>query len=198
MRTVLGNMKLKTTLPWVEIKKRLKEKSDKELLSLISSCYKTSDEVKFYLTSIVVDEEEANEILMELKEILSQAFWATAKNGRPLGPNLKEAKKVISAVKEVTNNPETIVNFMLDYVEHGVGFTNVYGDMWDGYYSSIEGMFESLEKHLMKNVDKIDIEVTMNRIEDIVNKSNGIGWEFHDNLLDRYVALKFSIKELNK
>jgi len=191
-------MKFKTTLPWVEIKKRLKEKSDKELLSLISSCYKTSDEVKFYLTSIVVDEEEANEILMELKEILSQAFWATAKNGRPLGPNLKEAKKVISAVKEVTNNPETIVNFMLDYVEHGVGFTNVYGDMWDGYYSSIEGMFESLEKHLMKNVDKIDIEVTMNRIEDIVNKSNGIGWGFHDNLLDMYVALKFSIKELNK
>lgn len=191
-------MKLKTTLPWVEIKKRIKEKADKELLSLISSCYKTSDEVKFYLTSIVVDEEEANEILMELKEILSQAFWATAKNGRPLGPNLKEAKKVISAVKEVTNNLETIVNFMLDYVEHGVGFTNVYGDMWDGYYSSIEGMFESLEKHLMKNVDKIDIEVTMNRIEDIVNKSNGIGWGFHDNLLDMYVALKFSIKELNK
>ena len=198
MRTVLGNMKLKTTLPWVEIKKRLKEKSDKELLSLISSCYKTSDEVKFYLTSIVVDEEEANEILMELKERLSQTFWATAKNGRPLGPNLKEAKKVMSAVKKVTINPETILNFMLDYVEHGVGFTNVYGDMWDGYYSSIEGMFESLEKHLMKNVDKIDIEVTMNRIEDIVNKSNGIGWGFHDNLLDMYVALKFSIKELNK
>ena len=182
----------------MEIKKRLKDKSDKELLSLISSCYKASDEVKFYLTSIVVDDEEANEILMELKEILSQAFWATAKNGRPLGPNLKEAKKVISDVKKVTNNPETIVNFMLDYVEHGVGFTNVYGDMWDGYYSSIEGMFESLENYLTKNVDKIDIEATMNRIEDIASKSSGICWGFHDNLLDMYVALKFSIKELNK
>jgi hypothetical protein len=68
----------------------------------------------------------------------------------------------------------------------------------NGYYSSIEGMFESSEKYLMKNVDKIDIEVTMNRIEDFVNKSNGIGWRFHDNPLDMYVALKFSIKEWNK
>ena len=92
----------------------------------------------------------------------------------------------------------TLRNFMLYYVEHGVDFTNVYGDMWGGYYSSIEGMFGSLENYLMKNVDKIDIEVTMNRIEDFVNKSNGIGWGFHDNLLDMYVALKFSIKEWNK
>ena len=92
----------------------------------------------------------------------------------------------------------TLRNFMLYYVEHGVDFTNVYGDMWEGYYSSIEGMFKSLENYLMKNVDKIDIEVTMNRIEDFVNKSNGIGWGFHDNLLDMYVALKFSIKEWNK
>ena len=191
-------MKLKTTLPWVEIKKRLTEKSDRELLSMLSSCYKASDEVKFHLTAIAVDEEEANELLMELKEILSEAFWATAKNGRPLGPNLKEAKKVLSAVRKVTNNPEKIVNFMLDYVEHGVGFTNAYGDMWEGYYSNIEGVFESLGDYLIKNVDEIDIEAAMNRIEDFVSKSNGIGWGFHDNLLDMYAALKFSIKDLKK
>jgi hypothetical protein len=191
-------MKLKTTLPWVEIKKRLTEKSDKELLSIISSCYKASDEVKFYLTSIVVDDEEADEILMELKERLSNTFWDTAKNGRPLGPNLKEARNILSDVKKVTNNPETIINFMLDYVEHGVDFTNKYGDMWDGYYSSIESMFESLENCLTKNIDKINIAVTMTRIEDIVNKSNGIGWGFHDNLLDMYVGLKFTIKELKE
>jgi hypothetical protein len=191
-------MKLKTTLPWVEIKKRLKEKSDRELLSIISSCYKASDEVKFYLTSIVADDGDANEILIELKERLSQAFLATAKSGRPLGPNLKEARKIISDVKRVTKNPETIINFMLDYVEHGVEFTNKYGDMWDGYYSSIESMFESLENYLIKNVDKINVAVTMNRIENIVNRSNGIGWGFHDNLLDMYVGLKFTIKELKK
>lgn len=191
-------MKLKTTLPWVEIKKRLTEKSDKELVSIISSCYKASDEVKFYLTSIVVDDEEADEILIELKERLSQAFWDTAKSGRPLGPNLKEAKKIISDVKKVTKKPEKIINFLLDYVEHGVEFTNKYGDMWESYYSSIEGMFESLGKHIIKNVDKINIAVTMTRIEEIVNKSNGIGWGFHDNLLDMYVGLKFTINGLNK
>jgi hypothetical protein len=191
-------MKLKTTLPWVEIKKRLKEKSDKELLSIISSCYKASGEVKFYLTSLVVDDDEADEILMELKERLSQAFWSTAKNGQPLGPNLKEARTIISDVKKVTKNPKTIINFMLDYVEHGVDFTNEYGDMLAGYYSSIESMFESLENYLIKNIDKLDIAVTMTRIEDIVNKSDGIGWGFHDTLLDMYVGLKFRIKELKK
>jgi len=191
-------MKLKTTLPWVEIKKRLKGKSDKELVSIISSCYKESDEVKFYLTSLVVDADEADEILMELKERLSQAFWNTAKNGQPLGPNLKEARNILSDVKKVTKNPKTIINFMLDYVEHGVDFTNEYGDMLAGYYSSIESMFESLENYLIKNIDKINVAVTMNRIDDIVNKSNGIGWGFHDNLLDMYVGLKCTIKELKK
>ena len=191
-------MKLKTTLPWVEIKKRLTEKSDKELLSIISPCYKASDEVKFYLTSLVVNDEEADRILMELKERLSQAFWATAKNGRPLGPNLKEAKKILSDVKKVTNKPETILNFMLDYVEHGVEFTNNYGDIWEGYYLNIEGMFGSLGEYLIKNVDEINIAVTMTRIEEIVNKSNGIGWGFYDNLLDMYEDLKYSIKELKK
>jgi len=182
----------------VEIKKRLKGKSDKELVSIISSCYKESDEVKFYLTSLVVDADEADEILMELKERLSQAFWNTAKNGQPLGPNLKEARNILSDVKKVTKNPKTIINFMLDYVEHGVDFTNEYGDMLAGYYSSIESMFESLENYLIKNIDKINVAVTMNRIDDIVNKSNGIGWGFHDNLLDMYVGLKCTIKELKK
>ena len=182
----------------MEIKKRLTEKSDKELLSIISSCYKASDEVKFYLTSLVVNDEEADRILMELKERLFQAFWATAKNGRPLGPNLKEAKKILSDVNKVTNKPETILNFMLDYVEHGVEFTNSYGDMWEGYYSSIESMFESLGEYLIKNVGEIDIVVTMTRIEEIVNKSDGIGWGFYDNLLDMYVGLKFTINGLKK
>jgi hypothetical protein len=59
-------------------------------------------------------------------------------------------------------------------------------------------MFESLENCLTKNIDKINIAVTMTRIEDIVNKSNGIGWGFHDNLLDMYVGLKFTIKELKE
>lgn len=196
---VTDKMKLKTTFPWVEIKNRLKGKSEKELLSIISSCYKVSDEVRFYLTSIVVDDtEEADEILRELKEKMSETFWATARNGCPLGPKLKDAKKVTSDVKKVTNNPRIIINFMLDYIDHGVDFTNAYGDMWEGYYSSIESMFESMRKYLMKNIDKINIEEIMDRIEGIVDKSDGIGWGFHDNLFDMSADLRFNVKGLNK
>jgi len=192
-------MKLKTILPWVEIKNRLNGKSEKELLSIISSCYKVSDEVGFYLTSVVVDDnEEVDEMLRELGEIMSEAFWATARNGRPLGPKLKDAKKVTSDVKKVTNNPRIIINFMLDYIEHGVDFTKAYGDMWMGYYSSFESMFESMRKYLMKNIDKINIEEIMDRIEGIVGKSDGIGWGFHDNLFDMATDLKFNVEGLNK
>jgi hypothetical protein len=178
-------MKYNALLPWNEINKRLQNKSQKELLRIIANCYKLDDEIKYHLTVTVIDtHEELHKILQDLKKQMSLAFWATKKNGEPLGPKLSDAKKIVTKVKKLTNNPEIILNFMLDYVENGIDFTCSYGDLWENYYTSIENMYHSAIQMILKNKDTIEIETYLSRIDKMVVKTSGMGWGFYDTLMN--------------
>ena len=183
-------MKCKSSIPLSEIKKRLKGKSEKQLISLVSGCYKLSDEVKFYLsTKLMENEQEGQRIIEELKDELYYAFWRERGN-EPIIPDLKRAKKVISDLKIITNNPEIIISFMLGYIDHGISFSCKYGDMCEKYYNSIEKMFESMTKIILENSKQINIYQTVGRIEEIVDKSSAFGWGVYDNLSDWTEELK--------
>lgn len=178
-------MKYEVLLPWNEINSRLRNKSHTELLKIIADCYKLGDEVKYHLTLTVIDtNEELYKILQDLKKQMSLAFWVTKKSGEPLGPKLSDAKKVVTKVKKLTNNPEIILSFMLDYVENGIDFTCSYGDLWESYYTSIENMYHSAIKMILKNMDTIEIEKYLSRIDKMVAKTSGMGWGFYDTLTD--------------
>jgi hypothetical protein len=183
-------MKYKSTIPLSEIKKRLKGKSETQLISLILGCYKLSDEVKYYLsTKLMENEQEGQRMINELKDELSSAFWRERGN-EPMIPDLRRAKKVISDLKKITNNPEIIISFMLDYIDHGISFSCKYGDMWEKYYNSIESMFEFMTKIILENSKQINIYQIIGRIEEIVDKSSAFGWGVYDNLSDWTEELK--------
>jgi len=184
-------MKSKSLLPWNEIKNRLQNKSNKELLKILSDCYKLNDEVKYHLSVIVIDNnEELDKVLQDLRSQMSLAFWATKKSGEPLGPKLIDAKKIVINVKKFTNDPNIILDFMMDYVEHGINFTCSYGDLWENYYMSIENMYHSVIQMILKNKDTIDVEKYLKRIDKMVAKTSGMGWGFHDTLTDYTDELK--------
>lgn len=184
-------MNNKSLLPWNEIKRRLQNKSDKELLKILSDCYKLNDDVKYHLSVEVIEtNEELYQILQELKKQMSYAFWAKKKSGEPLGPKLNEAKKIVTKVKKLTKDQEIIMNFMLDYVENGIDFTSSYGDLWENYYTSIENMYYSTIQMILKNKDTIEIEKYLLRIDKMVAKTYGMGWGFHDTLTDFTDELK--------
>lgn len=187
-------MKIESILPWSQVKKRLQNRNKKDFLSLLSECYKISDEVKYHLTSLVVEsDKELEQILKELKREMKEAFWKKDNLGRPTGPDLKEAKKSISKAKKVTTNPRFILDFMIDYVHHGVDFTNEYGDLWETYYDSIEKMFLSIKYFILNNQGSLPVDEIIHRLEDIVEKSEDIGWGFYDTLEDILDDLKESI-----
>ena len=184
-------MKYKALLPWNEINKRLQNKSHKELLRIIADCYKLDDEVKYHLSVTVIEtNKELHKIPQNLKKQMSIAFWATKKSGEPLGPKLRDAKKIVAKVKKLTNNPEIILDFMLDYVENGIDFTSSYGDMWENYYISIENMYHSAIQMILKNKEIIEIEKYLIRIDKMVAKTSGMGWGFYDTLTDYTDELK--------
>lgn len=72
---------------------------------------------------------------------------------------------------------------MLTYVESGVYCTNEFGDIDEPFYNSMESMYESALKYL---VQEDLLHEFQNRAEDIVTKTSGCGWGFHDGLNDLY------------
>ena len=72
---------------------------------------------------------------------------------------------------------------MLSYVEAGIECTNEFGDIDEGFYSSMEGMYEDALDYM----DKEDlIDKFKDRLWDAVENTTKIGWCFHDTLSDLY------------
>ena len=55
--------------------------------------------------------------------------------------SLKAARSVISNIRKAAPSTEGLAELMLYYVECGVELTNVYGDINEAFYDSIESMF---------------------------------------------------------
>lgn len=171
------------TLPWREIKKRIKGKTEKELVTLMGKCYKASPDVRILLSMSVSGGRDENKIIMsDLKKRLDSIFWTTKKNGCPVVPDLREANKVITLAKNSFKDPEILVDIMLDHLEHGVGFTMEYGDMWENYYTSIENQFEKTCKFIATHSSEIDLDEALERIDNQIYETRNIGWGFEDTL----------------
>ncbi len=70
---------------------------------------------------------------------------------------------------------------MLFYVETGVKFTNDFGDIDEGFYSSMETTYVAALTLMRKEslLDKF-----ADRAGKVVSDTSGIGWGFHDYLCD--------------
>lgn len=186
-----GISKESNVLSWSEIKKRLKGKSEKELIDLLKECYKQSPEVKIKLSFAVSEnKEESSKVISVLKDRLKREFWTVKKNGAFRKPDLRNARKIVTLAKNSLDDPDMIIDIMVDHFEHGVGFTAKYGDMWEGYYGSIENMFQKTCDYIVKNKEKIDHGPAVERIDKTIENSPVIGYGFYDNIVDMRDELK--------
>jgi hypothetical protein len=79
----------------------------------------------------------------------------------------------------------------LYYVGKGIQGTLAYGDIDEGFYSSIESVFESAIKRILANPEP---EQYQKRLEDMVKATRDMGWGFYDGLS---YLLKGYIKQLD-
>ena len=96
--------------------------------------------------------------------------------------NLSSAKSAITAFKKVCPDPEKVIDLQLYYVECGIEFTNALGDISESFYNSMEGMYETVVKSLIKAKDPERIERFKPRLQQAVEDTGGIGWGFNDDL----------------
>ncbi|MNE48813.1 hypothetical protein D3C80_1433000 [compost metagenome] len=97
---------------------------------------------------------------------------------------LKDGKQAISDFKKLGPATELLANLMLFYVETGVKFTNDFGDINEAFYKSLATTFVDALRIMNKEnfLDKFE-----ERVDKIIDDTSGIGWGFHDYLVQVWV-----------
>jgi hypothetical protein len=175
-------MKIKIT----DLKKQLKNYDQKELIDLIVEVFKTNKEVQNFLSSKFLGDEVIEDLFQKARKKIENEFFPDRGDAKL---RLAEAKKVINEFKKATKDEKRTVELMLFYVEQGVEFTNSYGDISEGFYSSMVKMFEQVAIECDR--DEELYREFANRLEAVISESRGTGWWFHENLVDCYYIIEW-------
>jgi hypothetical protein len=160
-----------------EVKSELNKLDKVTLIKHISELYKKYKPVKEYFDFYIEPDEK--KILEQYKEKVTEGFFP--KRGYQL--KLSISRKAINDFKKLGPSDESVADLLLHFVETGVEFTNAYGDIDENFYLSIEKTFSSA-------LDLIDHSGLLDKFEHrahkIVTDSEGIGWGFHDYIIDLF------------
>ncbi|PET75582.1 hypothetical protein CN514_03890 [Bacillus sp. AFS001701] len=99
----------------------------------------------------------------------------------------------IPVFKKLSSDDYRTVDLMLFYVENGTEYTNMYGDIDSKFYSSMITMYDKVVVECNKNEDFFNS--FKERLYSVVQKSEGIGWGYHDCLYDIYYSLDYELVE---
>jgi hypothetical protein len=116
------------------------------------------------------------------KEALTREFYP----GRGFGkarPSV--ARATIAAFSRLSLSPEATIDILLHHVELSVRFTNDFGDIGEGFYSSAETSFRAASALLKGSSLHARFD---QRFRSVVRRTQGIGWGFHDDLADTYCS----------
>ncbi len=162
-----------------EIKKELKKMDKNNLVGLLSDLYKKNQSVKEFLDFIISPNEK--ELFLKYSDKVYEAFYP--KRGNRL--KLSDGKKAISDFRKLETSKELLAELMLYYVETGVKFTREYGDIDEPFYNSVASVYSNALTLMSK--EKILPKFAV-RAKKIVTDTSGMGWGFHDELSDIFIA----------
>lgn len=160
-----------------ELKKGLESFDKKRLIDLISDLYDKNKSVKEYLDYYISPNEKATFEIYKIK--VREAFYPK----RGFGFKIAIGKKAISDFRKLKPSADSLIDLLMCYVESGVEFTNDYGDINEGFYSSIESVYHDAMKLIDKNGLHDNYKI---RAFEILKETENIGWGFHDTLSDFY------------
>jgi hypothetical protein len=76
-----------------------------------------------------------------------------------------------------------VADLMLFYIEQGCEYTLEFGDMWEQFYTTLEGNFDKAMRFIFLNGLFANY---YERIEKFIDSVSNCGWGFYDTLQDIY------------
>ena len=167
---------------WSDVKARLKDLNQAELLSLLGDLYKLSGTNQDFMRARYFQNDDA---LDSHKQIIAECMWPE-RDGQRF--DYRRARKTITNYKKASGDVAGEIDLMIHYVEIGNAFTCEFGDIDETFYDSLLSMCEKAAKRI-KGLPQKDREQYQSRLWDLVESSDGIGWGYHDGLADVYYQL---------
>lgn len=157
---------------------------EKELINLIGKLYRASRQAQSIIDVELCGEAVEVQLIADCKKKIYAAFFGSRFS-------LKNARTVISDYKKVSKNKENIAELMLYYVECGVEFTNMYGDIDEAFYYSIASMFSDFVSSLNKLDSDAYYERNADRIKKMCLSTDCVGWGFHEEMMRLYYEIQW-------
>ena len=163
-----------------ELKKNLERFDKKELIRLIIESAKLNKDNMEWLEIELQKPDELPELLKYYKMKISKALDSN---------DLTAAKKDITDFKKASPDREKLIDLMIYYVEQGTEITLDCGDMYEDFYTKLENIYIDAIKLLNEWGDTKLIDKFRSRMETLVDKTEDVGWGYHDVLCDWYDEL---------
>ena len=167
-----------------ELKRQLNAMDKAELISILCKLYKANKQCQAILDVEVCGASAEAPLIESCRKKIHAAFF-----GRQL--SLKNARTVINDFRKASQNKESIADLMLYYVECGVEFTNLYGDIDERFYSSLESMFADFVMILNSMENDSFYRRQSKRIRAVFEDTRNIGWGFSDEMARIYFDICF-------
>ena len=104
--------------------------------------------------------------------------------------SLKNARTAISDFRKASRNKERIAELMLFYVECGIEFINMYGDVDEAFYSNIASMFSDFVDALNRFDSNAYYHRNAERILQVCQNADCVVWGFPEELWDIYNEIR--------
>ncbi|MED4352470.1 DUF6155 family protein [Schinkia azotoformans] len=179
-----------TKIKITDLKKKLKEFDQKELIQLVTELYKLNKDVQDFLSSKFIGEKAVEALFESAKKKVNDEFLPDKGFGKM---RLGEARDAITNFKKITGDQLRTLDLMLFYVEVGTEFTNTYGDIDGRFYDSMISMYNKVISECAK--DEKLFKIFHDRLSSVIEDSSGIGWGYHDALWDLYLSLEWVADE---
>jgi hypothetical protein len=167
---------------WSAVKSAASKPGQQDLLGLIGELYRLSSQNGAFLHARFTDQSVAME---EFKAIVSECLYPDVLRDRPL--QVAKAKKAVADFCKAVADPVAHAELMVFFVEQGNAFTLEYGDIDAGFYSALLKM----ARRAVEVICGLPVELQESfreRLAEVVRSSSGIGWGYHDELVDIYGA----------
>ncbi|MFM1655827.1 DUF6155 family protein [Brevibacillus sp. B_LB10_24] len=170
------------------LNKHLKQLGNDQLIELVKACYSASKEMEKFLSVKILGDEAVESLFHEYRKKIENEFFPERGHGKL---RLQEAKHAISEFQRLTGSVKYSLELKLIYVEMGVSFTLNYGDIDERFYYSMASMYADIIGIVNDDETAELFDEYEERIEEIISKTEGIGWGFHENLADLHAQLRW-------
>ena len=130
-----------------KLKKHLLSLTKEQITNIVLELYDARKEAKDYLEFYLAP--DCNAELEKSKKAIRNEFFPT--RGFFEKPSFAKCRKVISDFQKLKPEPTTVADLMLFYIEQGCEYTHEIGDMWEQFYTTLEGNFDKAMRFIFLN-----------------------------------------------